>query len=88
MKLFEEKMNSLQVALDDKVRNSGLHIEGNSKLIIKTDEEIHRVHLSFEDSINEKLKTSELRFHSLELQINGKYLLLKLIKNSKAWSQI
>jgi hypothetical protein len=41
-------------------------------LIIKADEEIHRVHLAFEDLVNDKLKTSELRIHNLELQIDGK----------------
>jgi hypothetical protein len=37
-----------------------LHIEENLKLIIKADEEIHRVQLAFEDLVNEKLSTSEL----------------------------
>jgi chromosome segregation ATPase len=72
MKQFDEKINSLQVAIDDKVKNSELHIEETFKLIIKADEEIHRVQLAFEDLVNEKLKTSELRIHNLELQIDGK----------------
>jgi hypothetical protein len=72
MKRFEEKINSLQVALDNKVKNSELHIERNSNLIIIADEEIHRVHLAFEDLVNDKRKTSELRIHNLELQIDGK----------------
>jgi hypothetical protein len=41
MKQYEEKINSLLVALDDKVKYSELHIEENLNLIIKADEEIH-----------------------------------------------
>jgi hypothetical protein len=61
MKQFEEKINSLQVALDNKVKNSELHMEQNLNLIIEADEEIHRVHLAFEDLVNDKLKTSNFR---------------------------
>jgi hypothetical protein len=59
-------MNSLLVALDDKVKNSELHIEENLNLIIKADEEIHRVDLAYDDLVNETLKTSELRILNLE----------------------
>jgi hypothetical protein len=59
-------MNSLLVALDDKVKNSELHIEENLNLIIKADEEIHRVDLAFDYLVNEKLITSEWRIHNLE----------------------
>ena len=84
MKQFEEKINSLQVMLDDKVKNSELHFEENLKLIIKADEEIHRVHLAFEDLVNEKLKTSELRIHNLELQIDGVDQKLKSVESNLA----
>jgi hypothetical protein len=47
MKQHEEKINSLQVALDDKAKNSELHTEQNLNLIIKADEDIHRVHLAY-----------------------------------------
>jgi hypothetical protein len=66
MKQYEEKINSLLVALDDKVKNSELHIEENLNLIIKVDEEIHGVDLAYDDLVNEKLITSEWRIHNLE----------------------
>ena len=84
MKQFDEKINSLQVMLDDKVKNLELHFEENLKLIIKADEEIHRVHLAFEDLVNEKLKTSELRIHNLELQIDGVDQKLKSVESNLA----
>jgi hypothetical protein len=48
------------------------------KLIIKADEEINTVHMAFEDLVNDKLKTSELRIHNLDLKIDKKVSITKI----------